>query len=176
LRRVVLQKGMTLIELVLVMALLAVLLSVSAPWLSRFFAGRGLEEEARQMLALTRYARSQAITSGVPMELWVDTKTNSCGVDAQTGYGIVEQKPVEFQLAEGLSFNADNDALDENGRTKIVFSPEGTVSEDGPQSVVIQDTREGRERKMEIALADDGLHFEIGNVDSETDTSVASKK
>lgn len=163
-RRMVLSRGMTLLELIVVMALLAIILSLSTPWLSRFFAGRGLDEEARRMLALTGYARSQAIAAGVPMELWIDTEANLCGLSARAGYGVEDKKPVEYQLGDGLGFDLEGQPLDDAGLAKIVFSPDGTVDPDGPQAVVIQDTREGREKKVEIALADDGLHFEIRNV------------
>src|SRR5689334_15919462 len=46
--------GFTLIELILVMAILTVAVSITAPALSNFFHGRTLDSEARRMLALTR--------------------------------------------------------------------------------------------------------------------------
>src|SRR5688572_7854706 len=45
----------TLVELILVMAMLVIIIAVSAPSLSKFFRGRVLDSEARRLLSLTRY-------------------------------------------------------------------------------------------------------------------------
>jgi len=44
------RRGLTLIELILVMGLLAMVMALAAPRLSRFFEGRTLQEEARRLL------------------------------------------------------------------------------------------------------------------------------
>ncbi|MCX6930914.1 MAG: prepilin-type N-terminal cleavage/methylation domain-containing protein, partial [Verrucomicrobia bacterium] len=61
----------TLIELILVMALLTIVISLTAPSLSKFFRGRTLDSEARRLLALTRSGQSRAVSEGMPMDLWV---------------------------------------------------------------------------------------------------------
>ena len=48
------RRGFTLIELVLVMTLLIVVISFSAPSLGKFFRGRALDGEARRLLSLSR--------------------------------------------------------------------------------------------------------------------------
>src|SRR5262249_35221447 len=70
-------RAFTLIELILVMTLLAIVLAIASPALSRFFKGRGLDNEARRFLALTRHAQSRAVGEGVPMVLWFDTKQHA---------------------------------------------------------------------------------------------------
>ena len=54
------------------MALLTIVISLTAPSLSRFFHGRTLDSEARRLLALTRSGQSRAVSEGMPMDLWVD--------------------------------------------------------------------------------------------------------
>src|SRR5688572_21325907 len=81
----------TLIELILVMALLAIILAVSAPSLSRFFKGRGLESEAQRFMALTRHAQSRAVSEGVPMVLWLETKQRLYGLNAEKSF--IENDP-----------------------------------------------------------------------------------
>ena len=54
------------------MALLTMVISLTAPSLSRFFRGRTLDSEARRLLALTRSGQSRAVSEGMPMDLWVD--------------------------------------------------------------------------------------------------------
>ena len=95
--------GMTLIELILVMGLLAVVLGISAPVLSGFVKGRKLQEEARRFLALTRYGRSEAISRGVCMELRIDMDARKYGIYPQVEYGSGARPPVEFDLPEGFS-------------------------------------------------------------------------
>src|SRR5437867_13133540 len=81
--------GFTLIELILVMALLAIVMAFSAPALTSFFRGRTLDSEARRFMALTRYGQSRAISEGVPMMLWIDTRRGTYGLQEEPGYNAV---------------------------------------------------------------------------------------
>ena len=53
--------GFTLIELILVMAMLLIVLSLTAPSLAVFFRGRALDSEARRFMTLTHYGQSRAV-------------------------------------------------------------------------------------------------------------------
>jgi Tfp pilus assembly protein FimT len=149
---------LTLIELIVVMTMLATVLAVAAPTLSRFFAGRVLENEARRMLALTRYARSEAISRSVLMELWFHPESGTYGLDPQAGYEFDDRKPVEFILADGLVFEVDGKAVDEQGKVKILFWPDGSIDGESVEYVRI---REDEESAVEIAQADYGLGYLI---------------
>src|SRR5664279_3001935 len=96
------RRGFTLIELILVMALLTVVISLTAPRLSRFFHGRTLDSEARRLLALTRSGQSRAVSEGIPMDLWVDTEHGSFGLEAEPSYDTTDPKAVDFTLDGGL--------------------------------------------------------------------------
>src|SRR3954453_22495301 len=76
----------TLIELILVMTILTIAISVTAPALANFFRGRSLDSEARRLLALTRQGQSRAISEGVPMQLWVDAAHGGYGLEAEPSY------------------------------------------------------------------------------------------
>src|SRR6516162_6663029 len=65
----------TLIELILVLALLVIITSIAAPTMSRFIRGRALDSEAQRMMALMHAAQSRAVSEGAPMMLWLDEKT-----------------------------------------------------------------------------------------------------
>src|SRR6185295_17263880 len=78
-------RAFTLIELMLVMAMLLIVLAVSFPSLRGFFRGRNLDNEARRFLALTRYAHNRAVSEGYPMVLWIDANQGTYGMQAQTG-------------------------------------------------------------------------------------------
>jgi len=56
--------GFTLLEMILVMLIICTLLAITAPSLRGFFASRQTKDAAEQILALTKYANSQAIAEG----------------------------------------------------------------------------------------------------------------
>lgn len=92
------ERGFTLIELILVMAMLLVVLSLAAPSLSRFFRGRDLDLEVRRFLGLTRYGQSRAVSEGVPMILWLDEEQRRYGLEAEFSYLDEDDKAVEFEV------------------------------------------------------------------------------
>src|SRR4030095_5231078 len=98
--------GFTLSELVLVMAMLGIVLAVAFPSLTHFFRGRNLDSEARRFLSLTRYGQSRAVSEGVPMVLWIDTRQKSYGLQAQTGYADTDTNAVQFNLDKDLQVEA----------------------------------------------------------------------
>ena len=66
------RRAFTLIELILVVVLLATLVAVVAPSLFGSSRGRELGNQATAVLAATEYARSEAISQGVPMTFWAN--------------------------------------------------------------------------------------------------------
>jgi prepilin-type N-terminal cleavage/methylation domain-containing protein len=150
-------KGFTLIELILVMAILTIAVSITAPTLANFFRGRTLDSEARRLLALTRQAQSRAVSEGIPMELWVDASQNKYGLEAEPSYEPDDAKKEEFVLDKNLGLKVVSlniGASRANGSfgpsanaappavvshhpdvPRIRFLPDGSISEDSPQVV-----------------------------------------
>ncbi len=64
----------TLIELVVVMAVLATVLAIVVPSLSRSCKQRHRRQEADRLLAVIEYARDEAVSQGVPMVVWIDAE------------------------------------------------------------------------------------------------------
>src|SRR3954451_18942853 len=89
-------QAFTLIELILVMAMVLIVLAVAAPSLSNFFRGRSLDSEARRFVALTHYARSRAVSEGTPMVLWINGQDGSYGLEAEISYTPSDEKAVDF--------------------------------------------------------------------------------
>src|SRR6266850_2245748 len=71
----------TLVELILVMAVLTIAISISAPALSHFFRGRSLDSQARMLVALTRHGQSRAVSEGLPIEMWMDAQKSQIGME-----------------------------------------------------------------------------------------------
>src|SRR5437870_1766405 len=75
------RRAFTLIELILIMALLVIGVSFVTPHLQGFFRGRTLQSEARQMIALMHNGQTRAVSGGVPMILWFDVGQNKYGLE-----------------------------------------------------------------------------------------------
>jgi prepilin-type N-terminal cleavage/methylation domain-containing protein len=145
--------GFTLIELILVMTVITIAVSVTAPALAHFFRGRSLDSEARRLLALTHNGQSRAVSEGLPVELWIDSAQGKFGLEAEPSFEPADPKAVEFQLANDMSLEVVNtgatpgDALNFPSASavgtaavlsnhpnlpKLRFLPDGSIAESSP--------------------------------------------
>jgi type II secretion system protein H len=171
-------RAFTLIELLLVMALLLIVLAVSFPSLREFFRGRHLDHEARRFLSLTRYAQNRAVSEGYPMVLWIDAKAGVYGMQAQTGYLDEDDKSVEYEIHETLELEVTrplqvrvsstqrNESASVAGNLPAIrFTPDGFYTENSPEQIVIRQRNEGdmdREAdEVVIARSENRLGYEI---------------
>jgi type II secretion system protein H len=163
----------TLVEMVLVMTVMTILLALVFPSLKGFFRGRNLDNEARRFLSLTRYGQSRAITEGVPVELWINPRQGSYGLQALSGYTETQTNPMAFNIDESLkiSFSAPSSVLIRSNYwtqanaqfgavTKIRFQPDGFISDTSPEKVYL---RQGNEAQMVIAETPSHLRYDIEN-------------
>lgn len=153
----------TLVELVLVMAVLAVVLALAVPVLSRFFQGRKVEEEALRFLALTHYAQSRAVHEGVPMLLWIDTEAGRYGLEAEWSYAGTDPRAVGYEVDPSIRIEVESAAVSRTaseeaavawaelfrgmegltrpGRYTIRFTPDGSPGPLSPERIrFIQET------------------------------------
>src|SRR5208283_1616796 len=172
----------TLIELILVMAILTVAVSMTAPTLSRFFRGQTLDSEARRLLALTRHGQSRAISEGLPMDLWIDSDQSRVGLEAEHSYEEHDDKAADFELDPGVKIELAariqapaNTNLNPNqvisvssvrhvqlvhaNLPTIRFLPDGSLGELSPQSLRLMDRDGG---SLWVRRTRDGLNYEIG--------------
>jgi len=136
----------TLIELILVMAILVVMISLSAPKLGSFFRGRALDSEARRLLSLSRYGQGRAASEGIPMVMWLDVKNRVYGLREETSYEPVDPKAVEYPLGKGLELELRENAMSRSNRMRlpsIRFLPDGSISDSSPMSVRVYDREDG---------------------------------
>ena len=144
--------GFTLIELILVMALLVIGVTFIAPRMQVFFRGRTLTSEARQIIALMHNGQARAVSGGVPMRLWFDADKKQYGLEEEPGYSDPKDaKPEKIDLNESLKIEvsevdpsvtqpAIGELNDEHaGMPKITFLPDGSIAETSPKSVRILD-------------------------------------
>ena len=163
-------RAFTLIELMLVMALLAIVTALTAPRMISFFRGRSLSEEARRVLALTHYAQSRAIAEGVPVVLWFSPTASTYGQNIQSGFVETDDHASSFALEASLSLeipNTDAPPVSEledertglpDGLPVIRFTPDGFFD---PASVSKLVLRQGTEAALELVPTANRLSYEI---------------
>lgn len=139
-------RGFTLVELILVMALIVIAVSMIMPTMSKFFGGRSLDAEVKRFMSLMHYGQSRAVSEGVPMVLWVDTAHNSYGLNHENTFGP-DRDAVENDLGKGLTIGLAKNtskvtiANSQTGRIQtgqalqrknkmpaIYFEPDGTIN------------------------------------------------
>jgi type II secretion system protein H len=170
--------GFTLIELILVMALLLIVASLISPQLAGFFRGRSLDAEARRFLSLTRYAQSRAVSEGVPMVLWIDAQQRTYGLEMQAGYAATDRHAVAYELERDLEVQVEQPLMQPIGNLElsrqesvtrvyqnlstILFTPEGFVSQSSPEAVTIVRSENGTVRdSVRIGMGRTRLNYEI---------------
>jgi prepilin-type N-terminal cleavage/methylation domain-containing protein len=152
----------TLIELILVMALLVVTVAITLPKLKGFFGGRNVDAEARRFAALRNYGQSRAVNEGVPMMLWVDPVADKYGLEQEPGYNDKDDKAIEESVVEGVTIGVSRDAVktplansqtgrimtgqagqSKGRRDAIYFLPEGSINTNRSVSAVSFQSKDG---------------------------------
>jgi len=168
-------RAFTLIELVLVLALLAMAVAVAAPSLSRFFRGRTLDNEARRLLSLTRYAQSRAVSEGVPMLLWLRPDTGAYGLMSETTFTDTDARAVNYELNTDVQMEVDSltseptwkkAALATGSKQYIRFTPDGFVADESPAWVWLKST-DGSDATW-LVLNENRLNYELGSLQPDT--------
>jgi type II secretion system protein H len=135
----------TLIELILVLALLVIITSLVAPAMSNFIRGRALDSEARRLFALMHAGQSRAVSEGLPVMLWVDEKQNAYGLEAETPPPSGDPKAENLTVDENVQIavlNAGAAALTTiRNLPAIRFLADGTIDESSPQTLRLTDAK-----------------------------------
>ena len=157
------RSAFTLIELVIVMAILVVLLAIVAPSISATMRGRVLDEQGARLLALTEYSRDEATSQGVPVVVWVDPDTKRFGADVKTGYADPALHAKEYTLPADFSFDpvagAQASKTGGHGFDVAEFEPDGTM--DTASVAAVRIVNRQRTNGISIAQTRDGYGYEI---------------
>jgi len=113
------RRGFTLMEMLLVMAIVSLVLAVAPPLLSAAMPGLQLKGTARELAAALRQARSRAVTLGSDAVLELDLQ----GHRAQVTGG---DQAVHLPEALDITLVTADRELDDAQHGRIRFYPDGT--------------------------------------------------
>ena len=137
------RRAFTLVELLLILALMTAMVAMAAPMLSGFFRGRSLDSEARRLLALTHAAQSRAAAEGFPMLLWLDAERKTYGLEQEAPPREGDPRAQEFEMEDNLALElgkATPVAVHGRQLPAIRFLPDGTIDETSPATVRLAGT------------------------------------
>ena len=107
-------------------------IAVIFPSLKGFFHGRNLDNEARQFLSLTRYGQSRAIAEGIPVELWINPRQETYGLQALSGYSETQTNPMVFAVDKTvqIAFSAPPSVLTRSNQSDPAVGPRRRPDQD----------------------------------------------
>ena len=106
--------GFTLIELILVLLILTIVVGIAAPSLRGFGVGRRSNEVATQIISLSNWSRTQAISQGKTYRLNFDVPNRTFFVQVQdvaTFQAAANEYGNTIGLPDGMSLRLERDAL-----------------------------------------------------------------
>jgi type II secretion system protein H len=153
------RQGFTLIELIMVMIIVAIMAAALVPNFRGFMIGREDNDAARQILSLTGYARTQAISEGRIYRLNLDPSVNAYWLTAQNGGQY--QAPTNdygqrFTLPSGVTLQT-NVAQQQNGDQYVAFMPGGLI-QPAPVTITLTDPLG---KTLTVACASESEFFRI---------------
>jgi prepilin-type N-terminal cleavage/methylation domain-containing protein len=124
-------KGFTLLELILVMIILCTVLAMASPSLRGFFSSRQINNVAEQIMAITRYAKINSVSSCAYYRVFFDPAEGRYWVSA-----LKEGEYVRLENNFGRSFVIPSDikikfenVARQGGLYYVEYSPEGYCKE-----------------------------------------------
>ncbi len=167
------RRAFTLIELIFVLALLAIAAVFVVSSMGPFFRGRALNFEARRMLSLTHYAQSRAVSEGVPLILWINTTESTYGLSVQSSfenpdgdtravkYTVESSLKLETPVGVATPVSEQEDeklGITDQSLAFIRFTPDGFFDDSSVTKITI---RLGTEAGLELVPMVNRLGYEI---------------
>lgn len=152
----------SLLELVMVLAVMGAILAVTAPSLAGFVHGRSVREESRRLVATTRRAASAASALSSRTRLWLDSETGSYGWQLFETFSPDEAEGMAFTVADGIVLEIEPQPA--SGLHELVFRPDGGV-EGADSTFLVRFVSGGNREASEVRfLVERGVFAVVGEV------------
>ena len=138
------RSAFTLIELVLVLALLVVVVSIVVPHMTGFIRGQALSSEVRRVASVMHAGQARAVSEGVPVMFWLDQKQNRYGIELESSGKNGDLKAQSFTADENVQLAVLNTGIGTAVTFKnlpaVRFMPDGSVDEGSPGTIQLKDS------------------------------------
>lgn len=139
-------QGLTLVELLVTMALVAILMAAGAPAMQQFLAQRAVVAQADTLVSSLRFTRSEALKTGRPVTMCLSANTDdaapTCAANApdagwasgwlvfvdENADGDVDDEDQRLRVEQGFANRSGGVATNPAGRVRVTFQPNGLAT------------------------------------------------
>ncbi|MFZ5521385.1 MAG: GspH/FimT family pseudopilin [Pseudomonadota bacterium] len=136
-------RGLTLVELLVTLAVLALLMALGVPSFQNFLARRAVSSQTDLFMSSLRFARTEAVKSGVPVTMCITTNADAAsptcsGAAGASGWasgwlifadydgdGTVDAQDVRLRVQQSLLSRSGGMSPSPANMTAITFRPNG---------------------------------------------------
>jgi Tfp pilus assembly protein FimT len=128
-------KGLTFIELILVAIIIAVLVGLSTPLFKTSFSGLQLKRSCQKLVQLMRYAQAKSIAEREVTRLNLDFDKSTFWLSAQGNNSSAEFKLLAGRwgkvhtITEAITIEPVDDLPEDNETAYISFYPDGSIDQ-----------------------------------------------
>jgi len=147
-------RGFTLIEIMVVVAIMGIILAAGIPSLYGFLHKSGIRKSMNDIVETIQSTRAKAIMSGSKAELIIHPKDGTLEVDGgfKGGYGSwAHSAKIEGAKLEALRKNNNDDDLTQAEEVRVRFFPDGKCEE--MTMILMSDKNEMRGVSLEITTS-----------------------
>jgi general secretion pathway protein H len=124
--------GFSLLELIVVMALIGIIAALVPPLMTRSLSNLKMKTTVKEISATLRFARSQAISTKTTQFFFLDIEEKKYWISTfshQSSTISLQPKTIDHEIAiEGFKSSRDSDDIIRDGVVRVEFSPQGSSS------------------------------------------------
>ena len=142
-------RGFTIVELVVTVAVLAILLAIAAPSFKEIMLGTKLTSQANSLMASAHLARGEAIKRNQPVRLCASSDGASCAGAWEQGWIVITAADTVIQHQQALPSGLQ--VIQTRGDSILSFSPTGVGTETAQLTICQSDPIGSQERVVSIS-------------------------